>query len=250
MVLRPFKRVVKNLFKGDANSARGESVPALAQDHPFSLLPLDPNEVDLIVDVGAFVGHYSYVALRRYPKARVIAYEPTPSSADVYEAHLLPEGRVKLYRAAVSDHSGEGKLHITSTGAPNSLHTQSAEHKKQNPHVVEQGEELVPIVTLDETLPADQVIDIMKIDVEGFELNALMGAKSALSRTKFLIIEISMARDNIAEDQAVFKIFALLNQLGFSLYSVLDVYALERPEPHLGIAQFDAIFRNNAYPLC
>ena len=249
MFLRLLKSAIKKLVRVGVNSASGEPVPALSKDHPFSLLPLAPNDVKLVVDVGAFTGHYSYIALNRYPRANVIAYEPTSCSANTYEANHLPGGRAKLYRAAVSNHSGKAKIHITSTGAANSLDIQSVEHKRQNPHVVEEGFELVPIVTLDETLPSSQIIDIMKIDVEGFELNVLEGGKSSLSRTKFLIIEISLARDHSIEDQAVFKIFALLNELGFSLYTLIDLYPFGQPEPHLGIAQFDAVFRNNAYPL-
>ena len=64
-----------------------------------------------------------------------------------------------------------------------------------------------------------------------------------------MIIEISMARDSSIEDQAVFRIFALLDNLGFSLYTLLDLHPFDQPEPHLGIAQFDAIFRNKTYPL-
>lgn len=247
--LQAFKRAIKSLGRVATRTADGASIPVPSPDHPFSMLPLDPSDVELVVDVGAFKGHYSYIALNRYPRANVIAYEPTSVSADIYESNLVGGGRAKLYRAAVSDHSAEGILYITSTGAPNSLHRQSAEHKRQNPHVLEEGEQSVKIVTLDETLPSDRVIDIMKIDVEGFELNALMGGKTALLRTRFLIIEISLARDNSTSDQAVFKIFSLLHELGFSLYSVIDLYPFERPAPHLGIAQFDAIFRNIAFPL-
>lgn len=122
-------------------------------DHPFSMLPLVQDEVRTFVDVGAFVGHYTYLALKRYPFVHVIAFEPTPASADELERNHGSSWRVTLHRAAVSDQAGEGSLHMTNMGAPNSLNPQTAEHHRQNPHVHYAGTHTVPIVTLDKTLP-------------------------------------------------------------------------------------------------
>lgn len=83
----------------------------------------------------------------------------------------------------------------------------------------------------------------MKIDVEELELNVLQVGKQTLARTKFLIVEISLARDEDCGNQAVFKIYEFLHGCGFALYSLIDIYSFDEPEPHLGMAQFDAIFR-------
>ena len=88
------------------------------------------------------------------------------------------------------------------------------------------------------------MIDIMKIDVEGSEVNVLNGASMTLKRARYIIIEISLARDISTRDQAVFEIFQIMYNAGFLLYSIVDLYKLDEPMPHLGVAQFDAIFRN------
>ena len=154
------------------------------------------------------------------------------------------ESRVTLHECALSEQDGQSQLHVTTTSAANSLHSQSREHAEQNPHVRQVGSTDVSVRTLDGMLSTNDTVDILKIDVEGEELAVLHGGVGTLARTRFVIIEISLARDNDPSEQAVFKIFSLLQQAGFGLYGLVDIYPLSPPQPNLGIAQFDAIFRN------
>jgi len=217
--------------------------------HPYDKLPLNVKDVNLVVDVGAFHGHYSVNAAMSYPNAQILAFEPFSVSIDEFKKNTRAfSDRIKLFECALSDSEGESYLNLTSTEAANSISKQTPEHARQNPHVVEVGQEKVLVRTLDNVLDAhkltDKYIDILKIDVEGFELNVLKGAKKSITKSRFIIIEISLARDLSIKNQAVFEIFSMMKEQGFSLYNLIDLYPLEKPESHLGIAQFDAIFKN------
>jgi hypothetical protein len=149
---------------------------------------------------------------------------------------------------ALSNISGECDIHLTSSAPANSIFKQSQEHSKQNPHVYETGIESVRLDTLDKVLAQDsRNIDILKIDVEGAELLVLEGAAKALERTNFVIMEISLARDSDISNQAVFKIFHFMNDNNFYLYSLCDLYLFDKPASHLGLAQFDVIFKNHSF---
>lgn len=220
--------------------------------HPFTKLPLNREEVKMVVDVGAFEGYYALAAAQSYPNAQIIAIEPSLKNKTILEANVgKHSGRVKVVHSAVSDSFGLGILNITSTGAANSLYQQTAEHSRQNPHVTQVATEQVPIMTLDAILAANshsgnKQIDVLKIDVEGAEINVLRGGLESLERTRFAIIEVSLARDSSIENQMVFQVFEIMNKNKFSLYSIIDLYPFEKPESHLGMAQFDLIFKNTS----
>jgi FkbM family methyltransferase len=216
--------------------------------HPFSSLPLGREEVKLVLDVGAYEGYYTQRALSFYPNAKVISFEPSVENIAGFKRNLHnclgDNSRVALHEVAVSDTSGLADFNLTSFGPAHSLEKQAKEHQRQNPNVYEVGTSQVRTISLDESIPEDAVVDILKIDVEGHELNVLRGAMSLLERSRFLIVEISLARDETDKSQKVFQIFDLVSTCGFCLYSIIDVYLFDRPEDHLGMAQFDAIFRN------
>jgi FkbM family methyltransferase len=211
-------------------------------------LPLDGDEVHLIVDVGAFNCGYTSLALKRYPQCQVIAFEPTPASIKEFEKNLSEYAdRIVLYPVALSSKAGQLNLYVTNYGPANSLYPQALEHQRQNPEVREQETVSVAVSTLDEKLSHEHKIVILKIDVEGGEIDVLIGAAKVLERCSYVIIEISLARDATVEDQAVFEIFRIMNETSFSLYSFADLYRLDPPRDHLGMAQFDAIFKNTRF---
>jgi len=248
--MRIIDTIRKSLFKKHPSSSQTQSNDLC---HPFTKLPLVGEEVTLVVDVGAFEGYYALAAARSYPNAKIIAIEPSLKNKNILETNVVKHAdRVKVVHSAVSDSTGLGVLNITSTGAANSLYLQTAEHSRQNPHVTQVDTEQVSIMTLDAILAEHnqaetEKIDVLKIDVEGAEINVLRGGLESLKRTRFAIIEVSLARDSSIENQMVFQVFEVMNKNKFSLYSIIDPYPFEKPEAHLGMAQFDVIFKNTLF---
>jgi len=238
-------RQLLHLFKKKAAPTPIQSSEKI--HHPFSALPLRPDEVRLVIDVGAFTGWYTVQAARSYPNATIVSFEPTDESAKQFLINTtIYSSRIQFHPIGLSDNAGEAIINLTTTGGANSVHPQSHEHRRQNPHVVECGKQKIILRTLDDVLQKTSgVIDVLKIDVEGFELNVLRGAKASLARTKFVILEVALSRDHNVKNQNVFGIFEFLQQANFHLYSIIDIYRFDEPHPILGMAQFDAIFCHN-----
>ncbi len=71
-------------------------------------LDLVPFVPELIVDCGAHIGLFSMLALARFPKARLMAFEPNPKNAAQLRRNLAPFGDLaQIHEAAVSVESGE-----------------------------------------------------------------------------------------------------------------------------------------------
>ncbi|WP_187272135.1 FkbM family methyltransferase [Zeimonas arvi] len=143
----------------------------------------------LFVDIGANFGWYSCLFSRLAGgTGRVVAFEPEPGNFGLLEANLLRNGcrNVSALREGLADRPGELELHLykaSNPGRHSLLPTPGGETVR------------VPVVALDDRLAAlglaERPVDLIKIDIEGFELSALRGASATLSRCRNMVIEYS-----------------------------------------------------------
>lgn len=129
-------------------------------------------EGDVVADVGAHVGVYTVALARRVgPRGRVVAFEPDAANFRQLESHVRLNDvgdRVSLIQAAVAKHagtvlvSGDGTSEVRVDRTPN------------------ETSRSVPAVAIDSHFTAER-IDILKIDVEGYELEVLEGAVACLA---------------------------------------------------------------------
>jgi FkbM family methyltransferase len=133
---------------------------------------------DTVVDVGAAIGLYTLaLAARVGPHGRVFAFEPDPSSADLLakNVELSPvRERIVVRRVALGDRRGTASF-AAGAGLESHIATQS---NVNGTTLVE-----VELTTLDEAFGASH-IDILKVDVEGFEERVLRGGVRMLSDSK------------------------------------------------------------------
>lgn len=211
---------------------------------PFDAVPKDL-DVKWILDVGANVGDVSDAALRSYPQAQVLCFEPVKKTFQELTERMKPFGaRAHLYNCALSNEKMQGEINITTTNGANSILPQPSFHQACNPHVREVEKEAIELMRLDDfaiNFPC-QRIDIMKIDVEGYELNVLKGGEHFVAaNVDVIIIEISLMRDQSKREQAFFKIFSLLDSMGFYLVNVMDIH---HARDGIQLLQMDCVFRN------
>ncbi len=141
------------------------------------------------VDIGANEGFFTVQAAKIVgPAGRVLAVEPQGRLQEVIRKNLELNGlkNVTLVRSAVSDRPGEAELHISpSTNTGSTGLSQSTRYRV--PH------EAVPVNTLEAILERAgiQVVDLMKMDIEGFEYEAITGAEKLFrdKRVKALALE-------------------------------------------------------------
>jgi FkbM family methyltransferase len=211
--------------------------------HPFTAVP-DSLDARVIVDVGANIGRVAEAGLRTYPRSEIYCFEPVSATFQTLSRRLAPFGnRAKLYPLALSDVNAEAEINLTSFHGANSIHPQASFHKHLNPHVRELATERIQLRRLDDLaveLPAH--CDIMKIDVEGHELQVLQGGEAFIrDRVDTVLVEISLMRDQSWEQQGVFEIFALMKRLGFCLINVIDLHHDRQTD--LLLVQMDCVFR-------
>lgn len=173
---------------------------------------------DVAIDIGAALGSYTWVLNR---KAKVVfAFEP----GRFHFAHLNSAStwsRVKAINAAVGAVSGTADL-ITPAQTNDGRHMATLSTRNPVTSSPAATKSTVDVVTLDEFLDdavgADRRIDVLKVDVEGFENAVLEGGLARIQRDLPVVIAEIEARHN--PDYAVF--FDTLFGLGYACYGHRD----------------------------
>lgn len=155
---------------------------------------------DTLFDVGANIGAFTLYAALRYPRLRVVSFEPEYSNLHLLRDNVLVNGlqdRVQVYAIALSDRTGVSQLYIQDTLPGSALHTESVEvlERTLTGHSVV-WREGVSAMTLDdfcrqtETQP-----QVLKLDVDGTESRILEGAQKTLSSPALRSVLVEMPRD-------------------------------------------------------
>ena len=128
-----------------------------------------------VVDIGAHLGYFTLQAARRVgPQGRVFAFEPNPDTLPFLRANVDANGvadRVTIVDRALAARTGTATLFVAPSGDTTSLH----------PGEPDVTERTVELVAADDVL-AGAVPDVVKLDVEGGEVEVLQGMGSTLSR--------------------------------------------------------------------
>jgi FkbM family methyltransferase len=175
-----------------------------------------------ILDCGANVGLASLFFRRRYPEARITAFEADPALFAMLNANLQANGAgsVETRHAAVWTSAGALTFHCegSDSGMIGSL-----------PGAVDGRATGVPSVRLRDLLD-EAPVDLLKLDIEGAEDLVLADCEPVLHRVKALVMDLHEFDPALRQAPRVLE---LLARAGFS-YSVDDFVALPAREPQGG----------------
>lgn len=142
-------------------------------------LQLPPNEVSLIIDGGANIGITSLLFLNLFPAARVISVEPDPENARICTMNLRPY----VDRATVL----QGAIWSTSSN----LRFEPARSSLSGTVFEDQSGSIRAYSIADLLGPGAKYIDLLKLDIEGSELQVFgPSAQLWLPRTRNIVIEL------------------------------------------------------------
>ena len=197
-----------------------------------------PRSARHIVDVGANIGVCTQASALYCPEATIIALEP--SAPTFAKLEKLAGPRIICRKAAVGASSGTATLHIAENAFSSTLRapTESCKNLYGNAVSPTGATEEVPVVTLAQIIEEYGLprIDLLKVDVEGFEPQVLAGAGDFLaSHVHRITLEASLARLTF---RGVLEMLQSLDRLGFVLVNVIDV-ARASHLPNGPVSQFD-----------
>jgi FkbM family methyltransferase len=209
---RLFRIAASGLGVGNHNIERRDELRLLQK-----LSKVLPPEA-IILDVGANIGQYARIARKAFPEAQIYSFEPNPAAfARLQEAAK----RLRIHAIALGCGSTPGTLPMFDRSAD-----AGTPFATLVPGVLEQtgiapARFEVKLTTIDRFCDEQAIdqVDLLKIDVEGFERSVIEGASTMLAARKVRFVQFEFNEMNLLSRTTMDDIAALLP--GYALHRLL-----------------------------
>lgn len=201
-------------------------------------------DVDLVIDVGANQGQFALAITDSYKKAKVYCFEPLPDLFPMLVSNTKYNDAILTYNFALGEREGEVNFFKNDHSHASSILKISGFQKDILPETSNVSMIKVGLKTLDsvayDILEKSNGVKLLKLDVQGYEKNVLMGAKNSLRLIDYVLLEMSFVP--MYENEPLFnEMNEFLNSAGFKL--VAPVGYLQAP--NLQIVQLDMLYKRD-----
>ncbi|MBS1959499.1 MAG: FkbM family methyltransferase [Bdellovibrionales bacterium] len=171
-----------------------------------------------VLDIGSQIGSFAtQVTSFLQPGGKVYAFEPEPENFKLLTENVRLnqlDAEINAYNAAISDKKGEATLFVSSDN--------TGGNKLGVPETSSHSSVTVPTIDIVSFIDQDSgPIDLLKIDVEGWELPILRHLRPRLAQVKFLIGELQRSEFGMPTEA-----IKLLTEEGFEVETKGDPYLL------------------------
>jgi FkbM family methyltransferase len=201
-----------------------------------------------ILDVGANRGDWTRMAKGVFPQSQFMLIEPQPEMREPLNILCSEFQDISWIEAGAGSQEGQLVQTIWSDLAGSSFLPPPDENL-----LLTGKQRQVKIVTIDTLLASQQsgIPDLVKLDIQGFELEALKGASSLFGTTELFILEISLyAFDNVPGIPIFREVIDFMGARGYEVYDDITGH-LRRPfdgalgQVDLAFAKKDGVLRRS-----
>lgn len=220
---------MKNLIKKIARSVGIEISmyrPA-SSDHALLRHLLRDFQIDLVIDVGANIGQYGDSLLEMNYQGSILSFEPINSVFEKLKVRARKHSKWQVFNHALGEESGQIMINISKNFASSSIlpiNQVCISAAPESEYISQQPVEIKTLVSvLDENTLKNCQAALLKIDVQGFEMNVLRGALPLIPYFTIIQIELSFVR--LYQSAPMFdEMIAYLHQLGFELFTFIPEF--------------------------
>jgi FkbM family methyltransferase len=191
-----------------------------------------------IFDVGAYRGEFALECLKLWPDSQIACFEPLPHLLPVLNSLAARNRRIQVHATLLGAIEAEAvALHCAETAS-----SVLRERHGRHPTI------FCPQTTIDAVVLRDyggKSPDLLKIDVQGYELEVLRGAQNALAGTGVVLAELNLI-DLHQDVPLIADVIGWLNERRFVAFDVCGL--TRRPLDH-ALWQADMIFVRAESPL-
>lgn len=143
---------------------------------------------DQLIDVGANIGYYSLLASGIVgKKGKIFAFEPVSKIFHKLSLNTFGHGNIEIFRSACGQQSGDATIYLADKWC--TAGSRISAPIENQPVVTEE----IKVLRLDDHFE-DQRVDVVKIDVEGYEMNVLKGMENILRHNSQIKLFIEINR--------------------------------------------------------
>lgn len=194
------------------------------------------HQLAMIFDVGGNIGQTALYFAEAFPRATIHTFEPVPETFAQLMSSVKGHENIRAHNVALGASSGVAKMNLTQRSETNSLLGSGGPF----------GTVDVEMDTVDKFAERNGIddLDVLKIDVEGYELEVLKGASVLLhqGRIRFVYAECVFAPDTKMPHTSFLDIHEALTRSGLCFVSCYtESFKLE-----IGCAMANVLYANQA----
>lgn len=230
---REIPRVVRNVVVGRAHL--GETLNAARFARWLRYM-----DIRTVIDVGAHTGEFASGIRGVLPDCTLHSFEPQQEAFDALTRRMAAYSGVHVYRTALGSSPGTAVFYRNAFSKASSLLPISNLHRQVFGWTDAGAPIEVPVDTLDNALDLGRGGGVLlKLDVQGFELEVLRGAIRTLPVIDHVLVETSVGAP-LYDGEATFDdVFRFLAEYGFRFAGIWDQMRDPRNDTPL---QVDALF--------
>jgi FkbM family methyltransferase len=178
-------------------------------------------QFDTVLDIGANRGQFTILARQLWPSSEILSFEPLSEPADRLARSIRATDRTQLFRFALGDVPDTSAMQISRRDDSSSLLRIGEQQLDVFPGTGVKGEANVEVRRLDSLVGTSSLgrRTLVKLDVQGYELNVLRGMGELLASCDVFLIELSFVE--LYEGQALaHEVIGWLHERGFSLVAL------------------------------
>jgi len=167
---------------------KGYGTSSIKQENDLVLKHLGRSPA-LAIDIGGNIGEYTAEIRRRNPNVEIFTFEPSATNIKKLNQRFANDKKITIIPLAVSDNTGEGTLFSDEEGSGlGSLIQRKLDYFNIDFNI----KEPVKTIRFEDFWNANlnnRILDIVKMDIEGYELAALNGFGKAIFSTNVIQFE-------------------------------------------------------------
>ncbi len=173
-------------------------------------------DTPVVLDIGANVGNYSNLLKELSPRARIFAFEPHPLTFAKLQLSAQLNGYVAV-NAACGSVVGKAKLFDHGNHETGTEHASMIKDVIESVHSDKSKAWDIDVTTIDDFVKVNGLvhIDLLKIDVEGGEMNVLLGAAETMAAEMIDYIHFEFTEANTVSRVFMKDFYALLEDFDF-----------------------------------
>lgn len=189
---------------------------------------------NVIFDAGANVGQTASTLLQYFPETRIFSFEPVDHTFAQLKDNMGSHPHVTCVNEALGAQTGEETVLLQENSELNTL----SEASPRDPESVT-GKEVVSIDTVDSFCQRHDIshVDVLKMDVQGYELNILEGATDLIDahRVRIIYSEVSFSERD-ADMQSFCELNQWLHDRGYRLCGFYEGFRWGTCKQYLGFS--------------
>jgi FkbM family methyltransferase len=182
------------------------------------------HNINTVIDVGASQGVFSAKARSLFPNAMIYAFEPIPGSYQTLTEKFRSDNKFKAFNVALGNEIGQKDFFKNQHIGASSFMKISDLQMDAHPDTKNYSKIKVNLDRLDNFIE-DLIIRpniFLKLDVQGYEIEALKGAEKLLEKTKVVFSEVCF--DYLYEGQPLLgDINDFLSQKGYKIIGIENI---------------------------